>query len=65
MFILLISSEKCQSSFSITGYCPKGKIVFEEANLAEFITEYHAMKIEKRTRRQAKEPTFPLSFPTN
>ena len=49
------------------GTAEKGKIVFEEAsrNLAEFITEYHAMKIEKRTRHQAKEPTFPLSFPTD
>ena len=43
----------------------KGKIVFEEAskNLAEFVAEYHAMKIEKRTRHQDQEPTFPLSFP--
>jgi creatinine amidohydrolase len=45
----------------------KGKIVFEEAsqNLAEFITEYHELKIEPRTRHQAQEPTFPLSFPTD
>ena len=45
----------------------KGKIVFEEAsrNLAEFIEEYHALKIEKRTRHQAEEPTFPLSYPTD
>ena len=44
----------------------KGRIVFEEAsrNLAEFIAEYHTMKIEKRTQHQAQEPTFPLSFPT-
>ena len=45
----------------------KGKIVFEEAsrNLAEFVEEYHAMKIEPRTRHQDQEPTFPLSFPTD
>jgi len=45
----------------------KGRIVFEEAskNLAAFITEYHAMQIEPRTRHQATEPTFPLSFPTD
>ena len=45
----------------------KGKLVFEEAskNLAEFVAEYHAMKIEKRTRHQDQEPTFPLSFPTD
>ena len=48
------------------GTAEKGKIVFEEAsrNLAEFIAEYHAMKIETRTRNQTDEPTFPLSFPT-
>ena len=45
----------------------KGKIVFEEAsrNLAEFVEEYHAMKIEPRTRHQDQAPTFPLSFPTD
>ena len=45
----------------------KGKIVFEEAskNLAEFIEEYHGMEIAARTRHQAQEPTFPLSFPTD
>ena len=45
----------------------KGRIVFEEVsgNLAEFIEEYHAMKIEPRTRHQATEPTFPLSYPTD
>lgn len=49
------------------GTAEKGRIVFEEAskNLAEFIAEYHALKIEKRTRHQAQEPTFPLSFPTD
>jgi len=49
------------------GTAEKGKLVFEEAsrNLAEFISEYHAMKIEKRTRHQDMEPTFPLSFPTD
>jgi len=43
----------------------KGKIVFEEAtkNLAQFIEEYYHQKIESRTRHQAEEPTFPLSFP--
>ena len=41
----------------------KGAIVFEEvsANLAEFIDEYHAMKIEPRTPHQDPAPTFPLS----
>ena len=45
----------------------KGKIVFEEAskNLAEFIEEYHGMEIAERTSHHAKEPTFPLSFPTD
>jgi len=45
----------------------KGKIVFEEAskNLAAFIEEFHAMKIEPRIRHQRQEPTFPLSFPTD
>ena len=45
----------------------KGRIVFEEAsrNLAEFIEEYHAMKISERTPRQTDAPTFPLSFPTD
>jgi creatinine amidohydrolase len=45
----------------------KGRIALEEAgkNLAEFIEEYHSLKIEPRTHRQTKEPTFPLSFPTD
>ena len=45
----------------------KGKIVFEEAsrNLADFIEEYHAMEIQDRTRHQEKDPTMPLSFPTD
>ncbi len=45
----------------------KGKLVFEEAsrNLAEFVAEYHARKIDTRTRHQAEEPTFPLSYPTD
>lgn len=45
----------------------KGRIVFEEAskNLAEFITEYHAMKIEERTPHQDPPATMPLSFPTD
>lgn len=45
----------------------KGRIVFEEAsaNLAQFIGEYHAQKIEPRQRHQAQAPTFPLSFPTD
>ncbi len=45
----------------------KGAIVFEEvsANLAEFIDEYHGMKIEPRTPHQDPAPTFPLSFPTD
>ncbi len=45
----------------------KGRIVFEEVtrNLAEFIAEYHARKIEPRTQHQAEAPTFPLSFPTD
>ena len=45
----------------------KGAIVFEEvsANLAEFIDEYHGMKIEPRTPHQDPGPTFPLSFPTD
>ena len=45
----------------------KGKIVFEEAskNLAEFVDEYYEMEIAARTRHQAQEPTFPLSFPTD
>ncbi|MCZ6671731.1 MAG: hypothetical protein O7C75_02215, partial [Verrucomicrobia bacterium] len=45
----------------------KGKIVFEESsrNLAEFIEEYYHRKIEERTQHQAKDPTFPLSFPTD
>lgn len=45
----------------------KGRIVFEEAsaNLAQFIGEYHAQRIEPRQRHQAEEPTFPLSFPTD
>lgn len=45
----------------------KGKIVFEEAsrNLAEFIGEYHARKIEPRTPHQSQPPTFPLSYPTD
>jgi creatinine amidohydrolase len=49
------------------GTAEKGKIVFEEAsrNLAEFIVEYHAMKIENRTPHQGKKTTFPLSFPTD
>ena len=49
------------------GTAEKGKIVFEEAsrNLAAFIGEYHALKIEKRVRHQDQKPTFPLSFPTD
>ena len=49
------------------GTAEKGRIVFEEAsgNLAEFIEEYHARVIDMRTRHQAQEPTFPLSFPTD
>ena len=45
----------------------KGRIVFEEVtrNLAEFIAEYHARKIEPRKQHQAEAPTFPLSFPTD
>jgi creatinine amidohydrolase len=45
----------------------KGRVVFEEAsaNLARFIGEYHAMKIEPRRGHQAQAPTFPLSFPTD
>jgi creatinine amidohydrolase len=45
----------------------KGKLVFEEAsrNLAAFVKEYHDRKIDTRTRHQASEPTFPLSFPTD
>ena len=45
----------------------KGKIVFEEAsrNLADFIEEYHAMEIQDRTQHQEKDPTMPLSFPTD
>jgi len=45
----------------------KGRIIFEEVtrNLAEFIAEYHARKIEPRTQHQAETPTFPLSFPTD
>ena len=45
----------------------KGKIVFEEAsrNLADFLAEYHARKIEPRTPHQAQPPTIPLSFPTD
>jgi len=45
----------------------KGRLVFEEAsrNLAEFVAEYHARKIDTRTRHQAEEPTFPLSYPTD
>jgi creatinine amidohydrolase len=45
----------------------KGKICFEEVtgNLAEFIEEYHGMKIEERTANQSTPPTFPLSFPTD
>ncbi len=45
----------------------KGKRVFEEASgrLAEFLSEYHARKIDSRQRHQTQEPTFPLSFPTD
>ena len=45
----------------------KGKLVFEEAskNLAAFVEEYHARKIDERTPKQDKAPTFPLSFPTD
>ena len=45
----------------------KGRVVFEEAssNLAEFIEEYHGMKIADRTKHQANVPTFPLSYPTD
>ncbi|MEC9380230.1 MAG: creatininase family protein, partial [Candidatus Latescibacterota bacterium] len=45
----------------------KGRIVFEEvtSNLAEFIDDYYDMEIETPSRRQDKEPTFPLSFPTD
>ena len=45
----------------------KGEAAFEEASerLAEFVDVYHGMKIEPRTRHQAQEPTFPLSFPTD
>ena len=48
------------------GTAEKGRMVFEEASakLAEFVDEYYDMKIEKRTRHQTEEPTFPLSFPT-
>ncbi len=49
------------------GTAEKGKIVFEEAsrNLAEFVEEFHEMKIEERTGHQDKAPTIPLSFPTD
>lgn len=45
----------------------KGRIAFEEAsaNLAEFIGEYHALKIAPRKAHQVVAPTFPLSFPTD
>ena len=45
----------------------KGKRAFDEAsrNLADFVAEYYARKIEQRTPHQAQAPTFPLSFPTD
>ena len=45
----------------------KGKLVFEEASrqLAAFLEEYHGRKIDSRTKHQAQEPTFPLSFATD
>ncbi len=45
----------------------KGELVFEEASrqLAAFLEEYHGRKIDSRTKHQAQEPTFPLSYPTD
>jgi creatinine amidohydrolase/Fe(II)-dependent formamide hydrolase-like protein len=45
----------------------KGRLAFEEAskNLAGFVQEYYDMEIVEPSRRQEREPTFPLSFPTD
>ncbi|MFH1571883.1 MAG: creatininase family protein [Gemmatimonadota bacterium] len=45
----------------------KGRLCLEEAaaNLAAFLDEYQAMRIEPRQRHQQAAPTFPLSFPTD
>lgn len=45
----------------------KGKMCLEEAakNLADWIEEYYHMEIMPRTPHQDREPTIPLSFPTD